>query len=80
MLFKKGVKLKNNEQWHMEGQKQEVVSEIIYLRVKLESAGGWRRQKVRSKTIGSQSLLAIDKHLTRMPNVMYETLIYSGFP
>jgi hypothetical protein len=33
----------------MEGQKLEVVREIIYLGVKLEITGDWRKQKQESK-------------------------------
>jgi hypothetical protein len=58
----------------MEGQKLEVLSEITYLGVKLESTGGWRRQKVRIKTIRNQSLPAIDKYLTRMRNMRVHML------
>jgi hypothetical protein len=57
VVFKKGGKVKRNERWHMEGQKLEVLSEIIYLGVKLKSTGGWRRQKAWLKTIGNQSIL-----------------------
>lgn len=48
-VFKKGVKLKNNERGHKGGHNLEVVSEITYFGIKLESTGSWKRQKVRTK-------------------------------
>lgn len=45
IAFKKGGKLKNNEIWHMEGQKMEVVSEIIYIGEKLEITGAGQDKK-----------------------------------
>jgi len=49
MVVKKGGKTQKNDSWHMEGQKLEVVREIIYLGVKLENTGDWRRQKQESE-------------------------------
>jgi hypothetical protein len=37
--------------------------------VKLESTKGWRRQKARIKATENKSLTAIDKCLTKMPNM-----------
>jgi hypothetical protein len=51
-LTREGGKLKKNDSWHMEGQKLEVVREIIYLGVNLEITGDWRRQKRESKQFG----------------------------
>jgi hypothetical protein len=45
MVFKKGKELKNNERWHMEGQKLDIVREILYLGVKLESRGAGEDRK-----------------------------------
>jgi hypothetical protein len=53
---------KNNEGGHNGGHQHEVVSEIMYFGVKLESTGGWRRQKVRIKASGNQSLISTDKN------------------
>jgi hypothetical protein len=74
MVFKKAGTLKNNERWHMQGHKLEIVSEVTYVGIKLESKGGWRRQKSRITTIGNQSLLAIDRCLTTMPNMRVNLL------
>jgi hypothetical protein len=49
-VFKKRLKLKKNERGHKGGHNLEVVSEITYFGVKLESTGSWRRQKVKIKT------------------------------
>jgi len=35
--------------------------------VKVESTGGWRRQRARIERIGDQSQVAFDKCVTRMP-------------
>jgi hypothetical protein len=43
----------------------EVVKEINYLGVTLESSGAWSNQKVK----GIQSLVATDKCLTRTPDM-----------
>jgi hypothetical protein len=48
--FQKRCEDKNNERGHNGGHQQEVVSEITYFGVKLESTRGWRRQEVRIKT------------------------------
>jgi hypothetical protein len=42
-LLRNGENYKKNECWHMVEQKLEVVSEIKYLGIKLESSGSWRR-------------------------------------
>jgi hypothetical protein len=68
MVFKKNGNLNNNERCHMEGHNLEIVREITYLGIKLESTKDWRGQKVRITTTGSHSQLAIDKCLTTMPN------------
>jgi hypothetical protein len=49
----------------MENQKPEAVNEINYLEVTLESSGGWSKQEVK----WVQSLVAIEKCLTRIPNM-----------
>jgi hypothetical protein len=50
----------------MENQQIEVVMEINYLGVTLESSGGWSKQKAKQKVKGIRSLVAIDKCLTRV--------------
>jgi len=49
--------------------KLEAINDITFWGLKLESTGGWRRQRATIKTIGSHSLIAFDKCLTRMPNM-----------
>jgi hypothetical protein len=44
------------------GHQQKVVSETIYIGVKLESTGGRRRQNVKIKESGNQSLISTDKN------------------
>jgi hypothetical protein len=53
----------------MENQQIEVVKEIDYLGVTLESSGGWSKQKAKQKVKRIQSLVAIDKCLTRTPDM-----------
>jgi hypothetical protein len=50
----------------MENQQIEVVMEINYLGVTLESSGGWSKQKAKQKVKGIWSLVATDKCLTRV--------------
>jgi hypothetical protein len=50
-VFKKGVNLNNNECLHMEGHKLEIVNEITYLGIKLESTRESRRQKAIITTV-----------------------------
>jgi hypothetical protein len=45
------------------------VKEIDYLGVTLESSGGWSKQKAKQKVKRIQSLVAIDKCLTRTPDM-----------
>jgi hypothetical protein len=53
----------------MENQQIEVVKEIDYLGVTLGSSRGWRKQKAKQKLKGLQSLVTIDKCLTRTPDM-----------
>jgi hypothetical protein len=74
LVCKKGGKLKNSDRWFMENQQIEVVKEIDCLGVTLESSGGWGKQKVKQKVRGIQSLVAIDKCLTRTPDMRVKLL------
>jgi hypothetical protein len=58
----------------METQQPEVVNEINYLEVTLESSGGWSNQNEKQKVKGVQSLVAIEKCLTRIPNMGVQIL------
>jgi hypothetical protein len=58
----------------MEGRKLEIVSEITYSEIKLES----RRQKAKITTIGNYSQIVIDKCLTTMPNMKVSMLHQSS--
>ena len=58
----------------MEGQKLQLVHEIVCFGVKRERMGGWRKQKARIKATGNRTLTAIDKRLTRTPNVKVDML------
>jgi hypothetical protein len=64
LVFKKGRKLKKKEKWFVYDQLIDVVNEISYLGVTLESTGGWNRHKMKQMAKGNQSLVAIDKCLT----------------
>jgi hypothetical protein len=48
--------------------KIKVVKEIDYLGVTLESSGSWSKQKAKEKVKEIQSLVDIDKCLTRTPD------------
>jgi hypothetical protein len=69
LVFKKGEKLKKEERWFMYDQLIEVVNELSCLKVTLESTGGWNEQKTKQMIKGNQSLVAVDKCLTRTPDV-----------
>jgi hypothetical protein len=71
--FKKGGKQKNAK-WFMYDQLIEVVNEISYLGITLESTGGWNRHKMKRMVKGNQSLVAIDKCLTRTPDMRLQLL------
>jgi hypothetical protein len=58
----------------MESQQIEIVKEIDYLGVTLESSGGWSKQKAKQKVKGIQYLAAIDKCLTRTPDMEVKLL------
>jgi hypothetical protein len=47
----------------------DVVNEISYLGVALESTGGWNRHKMKQMVKGNQSLVAICKCFTRTPDM-----------
>jgi hypothetical protein len=53
----------------MENQQMEIVKEINYLQVTLESSGGWTKQKAKQKVKGIQSLVVTNKCLTRTPDM-----------
>jgi hypothetical protein len=53
----------------MESQQIEIVKEIDYLGVTLESSGGWSKEKAKQKVKGIQYVAAIDKCLTRTPDM-----------
>jgi hypothetical protein len=52
----------------MKNQQTEVVNEINYLGVTLESSGRWSTHKAKQKVKGIQSLVATVKCLTRTPD------------
>jgi hypothetical protein len=58
----------------MKGRKLEIVNEITYSVIKLESTMCWRRQKARITTIGNYSQIAIDMGLTIMSNMRVSML------
>jgi hypothetical protein len=61
-------KTENNEKLFMYDKLIDVVNEISYLGVTLESTGEWNRHKMKQMVKGNQSLVAIDKFLTRTPD------------
>jgi hypothetical protein len=56
------------------GQILEIIKEFIYLGVKLESLGEWRRQEDSIKAKGKQTLRTTDKCLMTVPNMNIEVL------
>jgi hypothetical protein len=74
LVFKKGGKLKKNEKWFMYDQLTKVVNEVSYLGIILESTGGWNRHRMKQMVKGKQSLVAIDKCLTRTPDMRIQLL------
>jgi hypothetical protein len=66
--------LKKDEKWFVNDYEIEVVNEINYLGVFLESNGGWNRQRRNVGAKGNQTLLAIDKCLARTPDIRVKVL------
>jgi hypothetical protein len=61
----------------MYNQLIEVVNELSYLGITLESTGGWNKHRKKQIVKGNQSLLAIlaiDKCLSRTPNMRIQLL------
>jgi hypothetical protein len=52
----------------------DVVNEISYLGVTLESTGGCNKHKMKQMVKGNQSLVAINKCLTRTPDMRVQIL------
>jgi hypothetical protein len=52
----------------------ETVNEISYLGITRESTGGWNRHRMKQMVKGNQSLVAIDKCLTRTPEMRIQLL------
>jgi hypothetical protein len=66
--------LRKNEKWFVNDYQIEVVKEVNYLGVLLESTGGWNRQRCSVTAKGNQTLVAIDKCLARTPEMKVVTL------
>jgi hypothetical protein len=58
----------------MYDQLTDVVNEISYLGVTLESTGGWNRHKMKQMVKGDQSLVVTDKCLTRTLDMRVQLL------
>jgi hypothetical protein len=56
LVFKKGGKLKKNEKWFMHDQLIEVVNELSYLGITLESTGGWNRHRKKQMVKGKDPI------------------------
>jgi hypothetical protein len=52
----------------------DIVNERSYLGITLESTGGWNRHKMKQMVKGNQSLVAIDKRLTRTSDMRIQLL------
>jgi hypothetical protein len=74
LVFKKGGKLQKNDKLFMHDQLIEVVNEINYLGITLESAGGWNSRRMKQMVKGNHSLVAIDICLTRTPDMRIQLL------
>jgi hypothetical protein len=74
LVFKIERKLKKNEKWFMRDQLIDVVSEISYLGISPESTGGWNRHRMKQMVKGNLSLVAIDKCLTKTPDMRIQLL------
>jgi hypothetical protein len=84
LVCEKGGELKEDEKWFVNDYKIEMVNEINYLGIFLESNGVWNRQGRNVIAKGNQTLLATDKCLARTPDMrvrilenMYEMLCES---
>jgi hypothetical protein len=73
LISKKGGKLKK-EKWFMYDQLMDIINEISYPEITLESTRGWNRHEMKETVKGNQSLVAIDKCLTRTPDMRIQLL------
>jgi hypothetical protein len=47
----------------------DVVNQISYVQVMIESVGGWNRHVMKQMVQGNQSAVAVDRCLTRTPDI-----------
>jgi hypothetical protein len=74
VVFKKGGKLSRDEKWQLGREEIEVVKEIKYLRVVLDSRGTWDKERKQVAIRGKSALNSINLCVTRAPNIKVKVL------
>jgi hypothetical protein len=73
-VFKKGSKPSRNEKWHLGGEEIEVVKEIKYVGVVLDSRGKWEKERKQVAIRGKSALNSISICVTRASNIEVKVL------
>jgi hypothetical protein len=84
VVFKKGGKPSRDEKWQLGGEEIEVVTEIKYLGIVLDSRGKWEKERKQVAIRGKSVLNSINICVARAPNIevkvleqLYNTLVES---
>jgi hypothetical protein len=73
-VFKKRGKLSRDEKWRLGGEEIEIVKEIEYLRVVMDSRGTWDKQRKQVAIRGEWALSSINICMGRAPNIEVKVL------
>jgi hypothetical protein len=74
VVFKKGGKLSRDEKWRLGGEEIEVVKEIKYLGVVLDSRGTWDEERKQVAIRGKSALYCINICVARASNIEVKVL------
>jgi hypothetical protein len=72
---KKGGKLSRDEKWRLGGEEIEVVKEIKYLGVVLDSRGKWEKERKQVAIRVKSALNSINICVARAPNIEVKVLV-----
>jgi hypothetical protein len=73
-VFKKGGKPSRDEKWRFGEEKIEIVKEIKYLGVVLDSRGTWEKETKQVAIKGKSALNSINIFVARAPNIEVKVL------
>jgi hypothetical protein len=74
VVIKKGGKLSRDEEWNFGGEKIEIVKEIKYLGVVMDSTGTWDKERKQVAIRGKSALNSINTCVARAPNIEVKVL------